>query len=54
VRVPFPVSSDQLRQLRRDNVADLDGVERAFGFAPRDMAGNLGYLRRPKRQQGLG
>lgn len=52
LRLPFPVASDQLRQLRLDNVAeDLDGVERAFGFRPLDMAGQLGYLRRKPREQ---
>jgi NADH dehydrogenase len=51
LRLRFPVASDQLRQLRLDNVGPLDGVERAFGFAPRDMTGNLGYLRRRLRDQ---
>jgi nucleoside-diphosphate-sugar epimerase len=51
VHLPFPVASDQLRQLRLDNVGPVDGVERSFGFAPRDMAGNLGYLRRRKGDQ---
>jgi uncharacterized protein YbjT (DUF2867 family) len=51
LRVPFPVATDQLRQLRLDNVTDLDSVERAFGFRPADMAGRLGYLRRTPREQ---
>jgi len=46
VHLPFPVASDQLRQLKLDNIGPLDGVERAFGFAPRPMNGHLGYLRR--------
>jgi hypothetical protein len=45
VRLPFPVASDQLRQLRLDNIGPLDLVERAFGFAPRPMNAGLGYLR---------
>jgi hypothetical protein len=45
------VATDQLRQLALDNVGPLDGVERAFGFAPRTMEGELLYLRRPKQQQ---
>ena len=49
--LPFPVASDQLRQLRLDNVGPVDGVERSFGFSPRDMAGTLGYLRHRKRDQ---
>jgi len=51
VRVPFPVASDQVRQLALDNVTSLDAVERAFGFVPLDMAGRLGYLRRPRAEQ---
>jgi uncharacterized protein YbjT (DUF2867 family) len=51
LHVPFPVASDQLRQLRLDNVGPVDGVARSFGFTPRDMAGNLGYLRRRRRDQ---
>jgi uncharacterized protein YbjT (DUF2867 family) len=47
----FPVATDQLRQLALDNVGPLDGVERAFGFVPRTMEGELVYLRRPKQQQ---
>ncbi len=52
--IPFPVATDQLRQLRLDNVGPLDAVERGFGFAPRAMEGQLGYLRRPKRRAGAG
>ncbi len=51
VGLPFPVATDQLRQLRLDNVGPLDGVERGFGFAPLDMAGQLGYLRRRPKDQ---
>ena len=47
----FPVATDQLRQLALDNVGPLDGVESAFGFAPRTMEGALLYLRRPRRHQ---
>lgn len=49
--LPFPVATDQLRQLALDNVGPLDAVEREFGFAPLDMEGQLGYLRRRKRDQ---
>jgi NADH dehydrogenase len=51
VRLPFPVASDQLRQLDLDNVTALDAVPEAFGFAPLDMQGRLGYLRRRVRDQ---
>jgi NADH dehydrogenase len=53
LRLPFPVATDQLRQLPLDNVAvDTDVVERAFGFRPADMAGRLGYLRWRIEDQG--
>lgn len=51
VRLPFPVATDQLRQLKLDNVGPLTSVRDAFGFEPRDMAGGLGHLRRKPRDQ---
>ncbi len=51
VHLPFPVATDQLRQLKLDNIGPLDGVERSFGFAPRAMDGQLGYLRMTLREQ---
>jgi uncharacterized protein YbjT (DUF2867 family) len=51
IGIPFPVATDQLRQLKLDNIGPLDGFNEAFGFAPLDMAGNLGYLRRTTRYQ---
>jgi uncharacterized protein YbjT (DUF2867 family) len=51
VRLPFPVATDQLRQMSLDNITTLDSVEKAFGFEPADMAGSLGYLRRRPRDQ---
>ncbi len=45
-RIPFPAGTDQLRQLRLDNVGPLDGVRSAFGFDPLPMEGNLTHLRR--------
>jgi len=52
LHLPFPVATDQLRQLVLDNVGPLDGVHSAFGFIPRRMEGELQYLRRRKAQQG--
>lgn len=46
LHLPFPAATDQLRQLRLDNIGPLGAIEREFGFAPADMAGRLGYLRR--------
>ena len=46
IRLPFPVATDQLRQLALDNIGAIDGVERELGFVPVDMGGRLGYLKR--------
>jgi NADH dehydrogenase len=52
LRIPFPVATDQLRQLKLDNVGPLTAVRDAFGFEPLDMAGRLTHLRRrPKDQE---
>jgi NADH dehydrogenase len=51
VRFPFPVATDQLRQLRLDNIGPLDLIASRFGFAPRPMEGALGYLRQRRRDQ---
>jgi NADH dehydrogenase len=51
VRLPFPVATDQLRQLRLDNIGPLDLIASRFGFAPRPMEGALGYLRQRRRDQ---
>lgn len=51
IRLPFPVATDQLRQLALDNIGALDAVERELGFVPVDMAGRLGYLRRKIAKQ---
>jgi NADH dehydrogenase len=53
VHLPFPVATDQLRQLRLDNVGPLDLIPTRFGFRPRAMEGELGYLRVKRRQQML-
>ena len=51
IRLPFPVATDQLRQLKYDNVGALDGVRAGFGFEPRSMEGGLTYLRKKVRDQ---
>jgi uncharacterized protein YbjT (DUF2867 family) len=51
VRFPFPVATDQLRQLRLDNVGPLDEVRTAFGFDPAPMEGGLTHLRQRQRDQ---
>ena len=47
VRLPFPVATDQLRQLKFDNIGPLDSVESAFGFEPRPMEGGLAHVAKP-------
>jgi hypothetical protein len=48
--------TDQLRQLKLDNVGPLDGVRTAFGFDPRPMEGGLDHLQTPSptRSRGAG
>jgi uncharacterized protein YbjT (DUF2867 family) len=45
LRIPFPVATDQLRQLKLDNVGPLDSVRSGFGFDPAPMEGGLTHLR---------
>ena len=54
VHIPFPVATDQLRQLRLDNIGPLDLIPTRFGFEPRSMEGALGYLRAKPRDQVVG
>jgi nucleoside-diphosphate-sugar epimerase len=51
IRAPFPVATDQLRQLRYDNIGPLDSVRAGFGFDPRPMEGGLAHLRRRVKDQ---
>lgn len=51
IRAPFPVATDQLRQLRHDNTGPLDGFRAGFGFEPRPMEGGLTHLRRKMKDQ---
>jgi uncharacterized protein YbjT (DUF2867 family) len=51
VHLPFPVATDQLRQLRLDNTGPLDAVVSAFGFEPQPMEGGLTHLRSRLRDQ---
>lgn len=51
VRLPFPVATDQLRQLKFDNIGPLDAVPAGFGFEPQPMEGGLTHLRRKLKDQ---
>jgi uncharacterized protein YbjT (DUF2867 family) len=51
IGLPFPVATDQLRQLKLDNIGSLDVIPTRFGFQPRPMEGALGYLKAKQRDQ---
>jgi uncharacterized protein YbjT (DUF2867 family) len=51
LHIPFPVATDQIRQLKLDNIGPLDVIPARFGFEPRPMEGALGYLRAKARDQ---
>ena len=51
LHLPFPTTPDQLRLLRLDQIGPLAAVRDAFGFEPRDMAGQLGYLKTTRDEQ---
>jgi uncharacterized protein YbjT (DUF2867 family) len=51
LRIPFPVATDQLRQLKLDNVGPLDSVRSGFGFDPQPMEGGLTHLRQGLKDQ---
>ena len=50
-RLPFPVATDQLRQLKHDNIGPLSSVVDGFGFEPRPMEGGLTHLRQRLKDQ---
>lgn len=39
-----PITPTQLAMIGLDNVAEPDSVERHFGFTPRPLEGNIGYI----------
>ena len=41
-----PVTSEQLKMLKLDNVTDLQAVEKNFGFVPKPIRGNIDYVTR--------
>ena len=51
IGLSFPVATDQLRQLKLDNIGPIGLIDSTFGFAPRPMEGALGYLKQKKRDQ---
>ena len=51
IRLPFPVATDQLRQLKHDNIGPLGSVADGFGFEPLPMEGGLTHLRQKAKDQ---
>ncbi|MDQ3871763.1 MAG: complex I NDUFA9 subunit family protein [Chloroflexota bacterium] len=51
LKVYFPTATDQLRQLRLDNIGPLTLIRDEFGFEPRQLEGQLGYLKRKSSEQ---
>ena len=51
IRLPFPVATDQLRQLRLDNTGPVDAVMAGLGFEPQPMEGGLTHLSRKLEAQ---
>ncbi|HYO41949.1 MAG TPA: NAD(P)H-binding protein [Candidatus Limnocylindrales bacterium] len=51
IRLPFPVATDQLRQLKHDNIGPVDSVKAGFGFDPRPMEGGLTHLAHKRADQ---
>ncbi len=51
VRIPFPVATDQLRQLKYDNIGPVDAVRAQLGWDPQPMEGNLTHLRLKLKDQ---
>jgi NADH dehydrogenase len=51
VRLPFPVATDQLRQLKLDNIGPIDSVRAGLGFDPQPMEGGLAHVARRLQDQ---
>ena len=39
-----PATQGQLDMLKVDNITEVDATERAFGFTPRSLEGNIGFI----------
>ncbi|MEE9249032.1 MAG: hypothetical protein V3U79_10100, partial [Dehalococcoidia bacterium] len=48
-----PITPAQLKMINLDNVAEPDSVERDFGFQPRPLGGNIGYILDMGRREAL-
>ena len=48
-----PVTTEQLGMVSLDNIAELGTVEKVFGFSPRPLQGNIGYIRDISAFEGL-
>jgi uncharacterized protein YbjT (DUF2867 family) len=47
----FPVATDQLRQLKFDNIGPVDAVRTELGWDPQPMEGRLAHLQRKVKDQ---
>ena len=48
-----PITPAQLKMINLDNIAEPDSVERDFGFQPRPLSGNIGYILDLGRREAL-
>lgn len=48
-----PATTEQLKMLDFDNVGDLDAVKSVFGFQPKTLRGNLGYVNKIGLRDGI-
>ena len=51
IHLPFPVATDQLRQLKLDNIGPLDATRAGLGWDPQPMEGGLTHLRAKLKDQ---
>ncbi len=47
----FPVATDQLRQLKFDNIGPVDSVKAELGWDPQPMEGRLTHLQHKAKDQ---
>ena len=48
-----PATTEQLRMVSLPNITELDSVPRHFGFQPRPMEGNIDFIKKISRWDGL-
>ena len=48
-----PATTEQLRMIAIPNIADLNTVEKVFGFKPRPLKGNIEYIKGITIREGI-